>query len=408
MQDNKNRRDFLAQLGVTAAGLVAAGYTSTARGYAANDTLNIGAIGTGGRCRQLMQAANKIDGVRITAVCDIWDRHLAEGLKLAQPGAKTYSDFHELLADKDIDAVIIGSPDHWHVPMTIAACQAGKDVYVEKPVTHDISEGPALIEAQNNNQRIVQVGTQQRSMPQFHKAKELIDAGALGDIFKVHMTWNRNQARWDRGKGDIAPESVDWKKFLGNAPDQPFDSYRFRNWRWFWDFGGGIFTDLMVHYIDVAYYLLNLDHPDTAASIGDQFRAKDLWETPDTVQSILEFPRQHVQAYFEGTFVNARNRAMIEIMGTEGTIYLDRGRMEVHPDAGTKLTASEFVPGTGARGADFDPSVDGELLHVTNWIECVRSRNKPNCPAEAGVASAAAAHLSNKALRSGQVAKWEG
>jgi len=407
MRNLTDRRDFLAQLGVTAAGLVAAGYTGTARGYAANETLNIGAIGTGGRCRQLMNAANRVDGVRITAVCDIWDRHLEEGMKLATPGAKSYRDFHALLADKDIDAVIIGSPDHWHVPMTIAACQAGKDVYVEKPATHDLSEGEALIAAQNSHQRIVQVGTQQRSMPQFIKAKELLDAGALGEIFKVHMSWNRNQARWDRGRGDIKPESVDWKKFLGSAPDQPFDPYRFRNWRWFWDFGGGIFTDLMVHYVDVAYWFLGLDHPDTAASIGNHFRAQDLWETPDTVQTLLSFPRQNAQAYFEGTFVNARNRAMIEFMGSEGTLYLDRGRYEIHPDAGKALKASEYVPGTGERGADFDPSVDGELLHVANWIQCVRNRKQPNCPAEAGVAAAAAAHMANKALRSGQVAQWE-
>ena len=408
MHNINDRREFLSQLGITAAGLVAAGYTSTAKGYAANDTLNIGAIGTGGRCRQLMKAANKIDGVRITAVCDIWDRHLIEGQKLAVEGATTYADFHELLANKDIDAVIIGSPDHWHVPMAVAACEAGKDVYVEKPLTHDLSEGDAIINAQNKNKTILQVGTQQRSMPQFIKAKELMDAGALGEIFKVHMSWNRNQSRWDRGRGKIDPKSVDWKKFLGNAPDQPFDPYRFRNWRWFWDFGGGIFTDLMVHYVDVAYWFLGLDHPDSAVSIGDHYRAKDLWETPDTVQTLLKFPRQQVQAYFEGTFVNARNRAMIEFMGSEGTLYADRGRYEIHPDAGKQLPASEFIPGTGDRGADFDPSVDGELLHVANWIECVRSRKKPNCPAEAGVAAAGAAHMANIALRSEQVAKWQG
>ena len=172
-------------------------------------------------------------------------------------------DYQELLDRKDIDAVLIGSPDHWHVPMTIDACAAGKDVYVEKPLTHDLAEGPGgHRRRRTSNKRIVQVGTQQRSMPHFQKAREMLKAGRLGKVHKVHLTWNRNAtASGRRSPLGIDPKQVDWKAFLGNAPDQPFDEYRFRNWRWFWDFGGGIFTDLMVHFIDVAHWFLDLDHP---------------------------------------------------------------------------------------------------------------------------------------------------
>jgi predicted dehydrogenase len=401
------RRQFLQTVSAGATGMLTAGYSATARGFAANESLTIGCIGTGGRCRKLMESLQKIPGVQIAAVCDVWDTHLEMGKQLAEPRAFVTKKYHELLDRKDIAAVLIGSPDHWHVPMTIDACAAGKDVYVEKPLTHNVAEGAAVIEAQNKHRRIVQVGTQQRSMPQFQKGLEIIKSGQLGEIHKVHLTWNRNQPRHKLNKLDVDPKSVDWKAFLGNAPDQPFDPYRMRNWRWFWDFGGGILTDLMVHFIDIANWYLDLDHPATAATIGDNFQTADLWQTPDTVQTLLRFPDQKVQIYFEGTFVNARNAAMLEFMGSEGTLYLDRGRYEIIPERKSKLAYSEMVLGSQPRGSDFFDQPDGELLHLTNWIECIRSRQKPNCPAEAGVSAVTGAHLGNRAYRNGQVARWE-
>jgi len=402
-----SRREALQSSAVVAAGVITAGYSATARGFAANEEITIGCIGTGGRCRRLMESLRTIPGVKIVAVCDIWDQHLADGQKLAQPGAFATKDYRALLDKADIDAVLIGSPDHWHVPMTIDACTAGKDVYVEKPLTHDLAEGQSVIDAQNKHSRIVQVGTQQRSMPHLQKAYEIVKSGQLGDIHKVHLTWNRNAPRSAPPNLNIDPKTVDWKQFLGNAKDQPFDEYRFRQWRWFWDFGGGIFTDLMVHWIDVVHWYLDLDHPATACSIGDHFQAKGLWETPDTVQTLMRYPEQGVQAYFEGTFNNARNASMCEFMGTEATLYIDRGRYEVHPERRSKLNASEMVLGDGPHGADFYANPDGELLHLANWIECIRTRKKPACPAEAGVSAASAAHLANAALRSGQVAEWK-
>ncbi|MCU0877094.1 MAG: Gfo/Idh/MocA family oxidoreductase [Pirellulaceae bacterium] len=406
MSASPSRREFVQSLGALAAGAVTAGYTATARGFAANEEITVGCIGTGGRCRRLMESLRTIPGVRIAAVCDIWDHHRAEGAKLAEAKAFAAKDYRVVLDRADIDAVLIGTPDHWHVPITVDACAAGKDVYVEKPLTHDLSEGERVIKAQNEHRRIVQVGTQQRSMPHLQKANEIVKSGQLGTIHKVHLTWNRNANRAARPNLNIDPKTVDWKQFLGNAKEQPFDEYRFRQWRWFWDFGGGIFTDLMVHWIDVVHWYLDLDHPAVATSIGDYFHAKDLWETPDTVQTLLRYPDQELQAYFEGTFSNARNAAMCEFMGTEATLYIDRGRYEVIPERRSKLAASELILGTGPRGADFYDQPDGEMLHLANWIECVRSRKRPNSPAESGVSAASAAHLANLALRSGQVAKW--
>ncbi|MFQ5734097.1 MAG: Gfo/Idh/MocA family protein [Planctomycetaceae bacterium] len=399
------RRRFLQSTTLGTAGALTAGYTGTAAGFAANETLNVGCIGTGGRCRRLMQSLAKVPGVKITAVCDVWDRHLELGKKLADAKAFATKDHHALLKRKDVDAVLIASPDHWHVPLTVDACAAGKDVYVEKPLTHDLSEGKAVVDAQNKHKRIVQVGMQQRSMPHLIKARELIQSGKIGKVIKVHCTWNRNVSRARRGKLKIDPRTVDWTRFLGNARKQPFDAYRFRHWRWFWDFGGGIFTDLMVHWIDVVHWVLDLKPPAIAASIGDHFMAKGLWQTPDTVQTLLKYPDKNVEVYFEGTFSNARNGAMTEFMGTDATLYCDRGRYEIHPERHRRIKPSELVLGTGPRGRDFYDKPDGESVHLVNWIEAVRSRKPPSAPAEAGVGSAAAAHLANKALREGKVVR---
>ncbi len=402
-----NRREFMGTVGTAAAGYyLAQSSPRAARAASPNDTIHVACIGTGGRCRFLMNSLVTIPGVKIAAVCDVWDKSLAAGKKLADAKAITTKEYRELLDRKDIDAVLIGAPDHWHTPMTIAACQAGKDIYVEKPLTHDVKEGAAVVEAQNKYQRIVQVGTQQRSMPQYQKAREFIQTGGLGKIHKIHLTWNRNHPR-GRGEVNVDPKSVDWKAFLGNAPDQPFDAYRFRNWRWFWDFGGGIFTDLMVHKIDIAHWILGLDHPATATSIGNHFLNADLWETPDTVQTLLQYPDHALQAHFEGTFINARHGAMITFMGTEGAVYVDRGRFEFLPDRYSKQSPIEMIVSEGRRGQDHYHGSDGERRHLANWLDCIRTREKPVAPAEAGVSAANVAHLANHALRQNRIAKWE-
>jgi predicted dehydrogenase len=400
-----NRRDFLRTAGALAAVAVAG---APQRAFSANDTLNIACIGTGGRCRHLLGALVKIPNVRIAGLCDVWDVALNDTRKFADPKAFTTKNYKEVLDRKDIDAVLIATPDHWHVPITIDACAAGKDVYVEKPLTHDLSEGKAVVEAQNTSKRIVQVGTQQRSMPHIAQARERLKEGRIGKVVKLHLSWNRNSDRVRRNKLGVDPKTVDWKMFLGSAREQPFDEYRMRNWRWYWDFGGGIFTDLMVHWIDVAHWFLDLDHPEKAVSLGEFNTAKDVWETPDTVQTILYYPGG-LQAHFEGTFSNAHYGAMITFMGTEGTLYIDRGRYEIHPDWNRKGKPEELILGTNPdrKGADFYDKPDGELVHLQNWIDCIRSRKAPTAPAEAGVSGASAAHLANQALRNGGIAEWK-
>jgi predicted dehydrogenase len=403
----KSRRAFLETVQRYGAGTVlAAAAVESAQSFAANDTINVGCIGTGVRGRTLMKALAQIAGVRIAAVCDVYDPHLDLARKLADPSAFASRRYQEVLERNDIDAVVIAAPDHWHVRMTVDACDAGKDVYVETPLTHDPSEEPEVIAAQDRKKRIVQVGTQQRSMPHVKKAQALVDGGRIGRVVKIHMSWNRNvPVRTGKSVLGVDPKQLDWKAFLGAAPDQPFDAYRFRNWRWFWDFGGGLLTDLMVHWINVAHGFLNLDHPQSATTIGTHFAALGAWETPDTIQTMLRYSDK-LQAHFEGTFSNAWQGAMMAFLGTEGTLYLDRGRYELYPERGKGESESLVVGTEPRRGRDHYDKPNGELLHLTNWLDCVRSRERPNCPAEAGVRSAAVAHLGNRALRTGQVANW--
>jgi predicted dehydrogenase len=352
-----------------------------------------------------MQALARVPNTRMTALCDIYEPNLEQAQKLADPAATTFRDYHQLLARKDVHAVLIASPDHWHVPMTVDAMAAGKDVYVEKPLTHAFAEGRTVLDAAAKHRRIVQVGTQQRSMTHLRQARELIREGRLGEIHKVHLTWNRNTDRVRKGPQNVDAKRLDWKRFLGNAPEQPFDAYRFRNWRWFWNFGNGILTDLMVHWIDVVHWFLDLDHPVKAVTIGGNYTSRGIWQTPDTIQTLLVYPG-NLQVYFEGTFCNARNGAMCEFMGTEATLYTDRGRFELIPEPRSKQKPEELILGTGPRGRDFYDRPDGELLHLTDWIDAIRNRRHPSAPVEAGVRAAAAAHLGNQAFRGSGVAQW--
>ena len=406
-----NRRELLKGLGYAAVG----GYLGTSRGYAANETITVGCIGTGGRTRVLMKALARIPGVRIAAVCDVWDTNLATAKELADPQAFATKEYRQLLDRKDIDAVVIGSPNHQHVPMLTAACSAGKDVYIEKPLTHRLAEGPAALEVQNRYNRIVQVGMQQRSMPQFQKGYELVKSGQLGPIRKVHLTWNRNAAR-GAVVYHIDPATVDWKAWLGNARPQPFDPYRFREWRWYWDFGGGVLADLMVHYIDIAHWYLDVDHPDKAMTIGNKFTVASEWETPDTAQTLLQYPerpgllrvhfperaqRRHAGVHGHGSHALSGSRPLGGVSRTQARrLTTPIRRLPTEPEM-------QWVLGTGPKGADFYDVPDGEVLHLSNWLECVRSRQTPNAPVEAGISAASAAHLGNIALRKDVVAHWE-
>lgn len=398
-----SRRQFLQTTGAAVA--MAATHAGPARADVANDTIRIGCIGVGGRSRHLLSYLVKIPGAKVTTICDVNPLQYGPTKQIVGEDIAMVTDYRRILDNKDIDAVLIATPDHWHTRMTIDACMAGKDVYVEKPLTHTLQEGRNVVAAQNQYQRIVQVGMQQRSMPQVQKAREIIQSGSLGKIHKVHLTWNRNRAPAMTAP-KIDAKQVDWAGFLGPAPRQPFDAYRLYNWRWFWDFGGGVLTDLMCHQMDITNWFLDLSVPQKAVTVGDTIRAVGVWETPDTIQTLVHYPEKQLQVYFEGGFNNAVNRAGCLYMGEQGNLYVDRGRCEVLPEEGKSVEPFELVLGKGPKGADFYPDNDGETPHLKNWLYCIRTREKPIAPAEAGVQAVWACHLGNQAFLSGGLAEW--
>ena len=208
-----SRRELCEKWGVAAT--LAAGWSTSARGYPANDTLRIAGIGVGGRGRALLTALRKVPGVKVVALADVWDVSLAEAKKLAEPDAFTTRDFRRVLDRPDVDAALIAAPDHWHVPLCLAAFAAGKDVYCEKPLTHAPAEGAALLAAHARAKRIVQVGTQQRSMPHLQEVRELVRSGKLGTVVKADLSWNRNVGR-GAANHQVDPATLDWRAFLRN------------------------------------------------------------------------------------------------------------------------------------------------------------------------------------------------
>src|ERR1035441_252005 len=226
----------------------------------------------------------------IVACCDVYEpRRVEAKSKYATPDAQLYLDYREILDRKDIDAVVIATPDHWHVPLTIASVRAGKDVYCEKPVTHSIEAGAGLIAAVRDCQRVVQIGLQQRSWEHFAQARQEILAGRLGQVTLIRTYWFQNHIPSMGQVPSFDMSKLDWKRFLGSAADRPFDPDQFGNWRWYWDFGGGAMTDLFVHWVDVAHWIMNADTPTRATATGLKAVLVQR-QTPDTMSAALAYP----------------------------------------------------------------------------------------------------------------------
>ena len=249
----------------------AAAWTAASYGrvLGANDRVRIAGIGTGGRGHYLLSIVKKVEGTELVALCDVYEPRRLRARENLAPEAQEYGDYRQVLDRKDIDAVIIGSPDHWHTRMTIDSVQAGKDVYVEKPATHTIAEGALLQNGVDASRRVVQVGYQQRSWPHFQQARSYIASGALGQILLVLTYWYQNHlGERDPADGAVDRSKLDWARWLGSAPARPFQARRFLSWRWFWDYGGGSMTDLFSHWVDVVHWCMDADLPEARAGHG--------------------------------------------------------------------------------------------------------------------------------------------
>jgi len=371
------RRTFLR--GVTAATAL-----SYSRVYGANERFQLGLIGAGERGRGDMGKFVKSGTVDVTAVCDIYAPQIDAAQKIATK-AKGFSDHRKLLEMKDVDAVLIGVPDHWHAAVAIDALNAGKDVYVEKPLTLKIEEGPPIVKAARINNRICQVGMQQRSGKHYLEAKALyMDTGKLGKVTLARTWWHGNGYHLRKAPDTLKtqPSNLDWAHFLGPLKWRDWDPQQYWNWRAYLDFGGGQVTDLFTHWIDVVHMFMGADIPIAASASGGVYNYKDGRTAPDTINVLLEYPQQFT-ATFEATLVPGVTGAAIEFCGTEGRLWIDRSRYE-------------FTPvGRGAQTTTVRASTDLDQDHIQNFLDCVKSRKLPNGDVLIGHRSAQASHLGN-------------
>ncbi|HEX4810315.1 MAG TPA: Gfo/Idh/MocA family oxidoreductase [Bryobacteraceae bacterium] len=377
-----NRRAFLMASGLTA--------LAATRAVGANDVVRVGAIGCGGRMQGLIGSADKAGGYQLVAVCDVYEPRREEFLEKSGNEATTHLDYQEVLAKPDVDAVIIAVPNHWHVRIARDALAADKDVYLEKPVTHTLEEAEPLIHAVRSSNRVLQCGMQQRSWVHFQNAVDLIQGGSLGRITQVRTYWYQNYNLWLKKPAD--PALLDWKRWLGSAPDQPFTQEKFANWRWFWNFGGGAMTDLFAHWIDVVQWAMKTPEPSVAQTMGDRYFFEE-WDCPDTIQSAFRYPGFEVG--YEGTMVSSIDDGGLEFRGTKATLKINRGGFQVYREG------VRDNPVLSERSFE-----DGTIDHMRNFFDCVRNRKEPNAPVEAGVACARAGHIGNLALRRGEKITW--
>jgi predicted dehydrogenase len=379
-----SRRSFLIASGLTA--------LASTRVFGANDTVRIGVIGAGRRMKDLLDAADKIGSYQIAAVSDVYGPNRDLVMERSKGLATTHLDYREVL-EKDVDAVFIAAPDHWHVRMAVDALAAGKDVYLEKPVTHRVEEGPTLTRAVRSSKQILQCGMQQRSWTHFRDAVDLIQAGSLGRVVQVRTYWWQNYQRHWPAK-PIDPQALDWKLWLGSAPEQPFSEEKFNYWRWYWNFGGGAMTDLFTHWIDVVHWAMKSDQPRQAQMLADKY-IFDQWDCPDTIQAAFRYPGFDV--VYDGMMNSSIDDGGIEFRGTEATLKLDRGGFAVY---------REGVP-SGQNPVLSEHSFrDGTISHMENFFECVKTRKEPNAPVETGVAAARAGHIGNLAYHHGGQLAW--
>jgi len=406
MQTDVTRRSFLASAGKAAlgAGALAAALPAPAIGRALGspgERINVGLIGCGGQGRGVMGGFMGSRDLEVLAVCDVDSRHSAEAARQVEKkygqAPKVQKDFRKLLEMKELDAVIVGTPDHWHALTTINACEAEKDVYVEKPLSHDIFESRAMVNAAKHWKRVVQVGTQQRSDGQFIEAIEFVRAGKLGKVSVCRAWIVVNDAGIGRQKPKDPPAELDWDLWSGPAPLRPYQDNRCHvNWRWWFDYGGGWSTDWGVHMIDICLLGMNAGQPLEVHSQGGKLVNDDDSTTPDTLLATLKFP--DFVLHWEVRMGNARgidggSSHGSEFIGRNGTLIVDRGKWEVYPE--------------GDRLKEKPAKAEVKGGHVSNFLECMRSRAKPRSDIESMHNTTVCCHLTNLAYLAGRGLRWD-
>jgi predicted dehydrogenase len=380
-----NRRAFLQ--GLAAAPLF---IPNAVRG--ANDRPAFGIVGVGNRGQWLHQTFQKL-GAQCVAVCDVYEPTLERARSESPKDAKAYVNYHDMLAQPGIDFVVIATPDHQHKPHLLAALAAGKDVYQEKPLSLNLQQSAEMVAAVRQTKQIVQIGMQRRSMPFLHKAKQLVDGGALGRISMVKPMWNWHFTEWL----DNSPlqGKLDWDLFLGSAPKRPLEPKRFRWWRGFWDYSGGNMTDQGTHLMDVVQWMTNSGPPRSAVCQGQVIGNPEA-EAPDVFTAVFEYPGFLAQWSLDYCSTYDWDWS-VTFLGDKASLVLDRSGYRLYKDNGASATPwtqsgkSELI----AQEADRDSAT----AHQQNFLDCIRTRQEPNCPIEIAAAAVAGPHMANLAWR---------
>jgi len=358
--------------------------------------INVGVIGAGGRGRLLMNSFAQDPSVRMTGVCDVYEPNLEAGLSVANGKAKAYRHYQELLADKSISVVIIASPEHWHHQMLLDALAAGKDVYVEKPLCHTPEQGVELMSAVRNSDRIVQVGMQRRSYPLYLKARDIRAAGTLGSVRLVRTWWINNGLA--SGPPDPLKGPLDWEQWQGPAPRHAMELDRFRNWRNYKDYSGGIVADQGAHIYDSIHLIRGVGFPSAVNASAGSVHGKQS-ETPETVVVVAEYPEDFLGVFtinYAGMHYPTRLDQLNQFDGDEARMDVGREFFSVFPQASPETPA---ITATGS----FSQATDA---HIQNFLECVRTRKEPNAPVEKGFQAALVIQMANLSLEAGRRVKW--
>jgi predicted dehydrogenase len=445
MKSGINRREFMQRslVGAATAPLAARALVAEAGAPTAsaspNDRIQVGIIGVGARVQSgVMQAAMAVPGVAVVGVCDAYKGRVARAIERTNGKAKDYGDYRALLADKSIDAVIIATPDHWHKPMTLEALAAGKDVYLEKPMTYTIDEGPQMIAAAEKSGRILQIGSQGISSRLQETAREIVKSGKLGQVTLIRASYDRNT---DSGAWlypippDANEKTVNWDAFLGPAPKRPLSLERFFRWRCFWDYSGGVSTDLYVHLMTTIHYVTGATMADMCVATGENYRHQKTHEVPDTLNAILTYPKDGFTVSLTATFNNASSsESGFAILGNEAALVFHGNQLILKPDhqvEGNGWIVSSW-PSELEKAYWADPAVqksempdtwlpkmdgDGETwrevgkdstdVHMARFIDSVRTRKPAFEDARMGHHAAGVAHMVNESIRRKGPVHWD-
>lgn len=420
-----DRRVFL-KAAASATALTASSYS---RVMGANERIGIGMIGYGLIAKTHMATFRQIADADIVAVSDCHSKRLAEAVDASGGKAAAYPDFRRLLDDKAVDAIIVATPDHWHALITMLACAAGKDVYVEKPLTLFVREGEWMQTIARRTKRVVQVGTQQRSGEHYQKARELIQSGHIGVITSVRIYASRNAFPGFGSPPDGTPPSeLDWDMWLGPAPTRKYNPNRaLYHFRWFWDTSGGQMTNLGAHNLDIVDWCLGLDKLKSVASVGGRYALQDNGETPDTQDSIFDCDKFSTAFSLREAAKGERAKYWLVFYGTRGSLGIDRKGFQVIADSdvspfslipgikeGHPAGGPQAVPVAGEPRDKTEPvedltgSASGQYLaHARNFLDCIKSRATPVSNLASAHRTSVACHLANLSLRLGRSLRWE-